>query len=343
MSLKLLDADWYALWTDETRNTIDLLGVSQQVCKFSEYLGQGCEHYIKLRNGLFLEICDYHFQEDVTIISQYPYDIYPRDVWVTFVIAGAVRTIHSGLTDYAFETPGKNYIEFIHEGVETEHCSAGDRILKVRIGIETEMLRRMSGGAAVTLPQELKLLVEAQEVPPSYRLETSTPEMQMILQQILNCPYQDWTRWFYLESKALELLILWLTQTANCDKLSQLCKLTGHDIDRVHQAKDILIERLKHPPSLLELARQVGLNDRKLKQGFRQVFGTTVFGYLHNYRMQQAQQLLIAGQTNVRETAQLVGYASQSAFNAAFKKRFGVNPKVMQRGEGGGEGKRKVI
>ncbi|MBE9170586.1 helix-turn-helix transcriptional regulator [Pleurocapsales cyanobacterium LEGE 06147] len=191
----------------------------------------------------------------------------------------------------------------------------------------------MSGGSVSALPKELKLLVEGQELPPSYRLETTTPEMQVILQQILNCPYQDWTRQFYLESKALELLILWLAQTAERDKVPELCKLSFSDIDCIHQARDILTHRLKQPPSLLELARQVGLNDRKLKQGFRQVFGTTVFGYLHDYRMQQAQQLLIAGQANVKETAQLVGYASQSVFNAAFKKKFGVNPKTIQRGK----------
>jgi AraC-like DNA-binding protein len=155
--------------------------------------------------------------------------------------------------------------------------------------------------------------------------------MHRTLQQILNCPYQGWTRQFYLESKALELLILWLAHAADSDKTFDLCKLSLDDIDRIHQAKDILTRRLNQPPSLLELARQVGLNDRKLKQGFRQIFGTTVFGYLHNYRMQQAQRLLMAGQMNVKETAQSVGYASQSAFNAAFKKRFGVNPKTVQR------------
>ena len=61
---------------------------------------------------------------------------------------------------------------------------------------------------------------------------------------------------------------------------------------RIHQAKDILIRQIDNPPSLLSLARQVGINDFKLKQGFRQVFGTTVFGYLHSHRMERAAQLL---------------------------------------------------
>jgi AraC family transcriptional regulator, transcriptional activator of the genes for pyochelin and ferripyochelin receptors len=190
-------------------------------------------------------------------------------------------------------------------------------------------LRQMSNGTA--LPKELQTLVEDQQICPCYRLDATTLEMQQVLQQILNCPYQDWTRRFYLESKALELLMLWLVHTTSSDKLSESYQLSSVDINCIHTAKDILICDLSHPPSLLELARQVGLNDRKLKQGFRQVFGTTVFGYLHDYRMQRAQQLLVAGQMNVNQVARWVGYASQSSFNAAFKKQFGINPKVAQR------------
>lgn len=64
-------------------------------------------------------------------------------------------------------------------------------------------------------------------------------------------------------------------------------------VERIHYTKDILIRNSNNPPSLLALARQVGLNDCTLKKGFRQVFGTSAFGYLHDYRMQQVQQLLL--------------------------------------------------
>lgn len=78
----------------------------------------------------------------------------------------------------------------------------------------------------------------------------------------------------------------------------------------------------------MTLARQVNLNDYKLKVGFKSVFGTTVFGCLHQHRMETAQQLLSQGHLNVKEVAQQVGYASQSRFAAAFRKQFGLNPKA---------------
>ena len=99
-------------------------------------------------------------------------------------------------------------------------------------------------------------------------------------------------------------------------------------MDRIHYAKAILMDNLSDPPTLGELAHRVSLNDYKLKVGFRQVFGTTVFGYLHQHRMEVARQLLAAQRMNVKEVARTVGYASQSRFATAFRKRFGMNPKA---------------
>lgn len=47
-----------------------------------------------------------------------------------------------------------------------------------------------------------------------------------------------------------------------------------------------------NPPTLSDLAQQVRLSNRKLEQGFHQVFNTTVFGYLRQYRLKIAGELL---------------------------------------------------
>jgi len=94
---------------------------------------------------------------------------------------------------------------------------------------------------------------------------------------------------------------------------------------------EVLVARLSDPPSLMELARLVGINDCKLKAGFRQVFGTTVFGYLHNCRMERSRQLLEAGEMSVAQAAQTVGFVNRSHFAIAFRKKFGVNPSTYRR------------
>ena len=109
----------------------------------------------------------------------------------------------------------------------------------------------------------------------------TTPEMQIILHQIVNCPFQGLIKEIYLQTKCLELMALKLEpDTAGERELMRSRILRGDDINRIYHARAILISDFDNPPSLLELARQVGLNDYKLKIGFRQVFNTTVFGYL---------------------------------------------------------------
>lgn len=121
-----------------------------------------------------------------------------------------------------------------------------------------------------------------------------------------------------------------MTTTITTIKSPQSSVLRPDDIERLHHAKEILISNLDNPPSLLNLARLVGINDRKLKQGFRQVFGTTVYGYFQEYRMRQAKRLLAEGSLNVTEVAYAVGYTSPSRFCDAFKRQFSITPKFYQ-------------
>ena len=107
-------------------------------------------------------------------------------------------------------------------------------------------------------------------------------------------------------------------------------RLKADDLERIYRARDILVQDLEQPPSLLELAQQAEMNDFKLKRGFRHVFGTTVFGYLHQCRMEKAQQLLETNADSIAQVAQTVGYASPSQFSAAFKRKFGISPKAYK-------------
>jgi len=155
--------------------------------------------------------------------------------------------------------------------------------------------------------------------------------MQIALRQILHCPYQGFTRRIFLESKVLELLSLLLGEEVERHSDKPLfANLKPDDVDRVHYAKEILLQNLINPPSLPELARQVGLNECTLKRGFRQVFGTTAFGYLYNHRLEEARQLLLERRLNVSEVAHALGFSNCSHLSRAFRQRYGVSPKQYQ-------------
>ncbi|MEM9451784.1 MAG: AraC family transcriptional regulator [Cyanobacteria bacterium P01_E01_bin.6] len=102
-------------------------------------------------------------------------------------------------------------------------------------------------------------------------------------------------------------------------------------MDGIYQAGKILASRLDNPPSVEELAQQVGLNRLKLNHGFHHVYGTTPFRYLRNCRLAQARLLLTDSMLSVEDIAYRVGYTSRSRFATAFCQLFGLNPKTLQR------------
>src|SRR5690554_8031136 len=96
---------------------------------------------------------------------------------------------------------------------------------------------------------------------------------------------------------------------------------------RIQQAKDILIKNIAEPPTLQENADEVGINIKKLKQGFKQVYDDTAYGFLFDYKMEYARKLLDSGTYNVNEVGSKNGYSTTSNVIAAFKKKFGATPK----------------
>jgi AraC-like DNA-binding protein len=149
-----------------------------------------------------------------------------------------------------------------------------------------------------------------------------------ILYDMLNCPLEGRYKQLYVKSKVGELLALELEayeQRANILNAGRFPRLKPSDIERMHQVRDIIISNIQSPCSLIDLAHQVGTNDAYLKKHFKEVFGATVFGYLHNIKMKEAESLLLAGRP-VAEVAFLTGYKHVSHFTRAFRKHFGVNP-----------------
>ena len=152
-----------------------------------------------------------------------------------------------------------------------------------------------------------------------------SPALKYVAYQILHCPLEGAARKLFLESKALEILA---HEVATFGEVNQFRspKVKTDELDRLEQARMILEQEFVDPPSIISLARRVGLNDFKLKRGFRQVFDTTVFGYVRALRMDKARALLESGRLNVTQVASATGYSCFGHFSAAFKKRFGILP-----------------
>lgn len=283
----------------------------------------GYRQMVNLHRGVNLLIDDYTLQEDLIVEPPSGSEAWLR-LEMSFMLSGKnhfeeVQPCHNFLT--ASWSSSSKCDQF--------HWQAGERVLKFDIHLEPNFFNTLLDEQFDVLPSLLRQLIKSSQPShhPFWHRQPTTAAMRSVIHQILHCPYEGLTRWLYWEGKVLELIALRLEQVSQSgSQIETVSGLHSEDIDLIYYASDILLQRLDNPPSLLELARLVGLNDHKLKQGFRQVFGTTVFGCLQTHRMERACQLLKQQQSIVM-VATAVGYASPTAFSGAFRRQLGVSPK----------------
>ncbi len=151
------------------------------------------------------------------------------------------------------------------------------------------------------------------------------------LNQIHQTMYQGLILRTFLESKVLELLALVLSQYGDDQKpSSEQVMLREHDEEALLKAKKIVMDRLQNPPSIKELARMVGINEFKLKSGYKQLFHTTIYQHIRQERLNLAKVLLAEDRWNVGQVARQIGYTNKSHFATKFKEKFGMFPKQFQ-------------
>lgn len=151
-----------------------------------------------------------------------------------------------------------------------------------------------------------------------------TTEMYLAASQVFTTLFMGSTRQLYLEAKALELLAIQIEHMTR-ESLSEK-SLSGSDLKRIRSAGEILIHKMQAPPTITALARMVGINEFKLKKGFKQVFGSTIFQFLQYHRMAYAKDMILSKGATVNQAADFVGYVNIGHFIACYKKTFGTTP-----------------
>lgn len=150
--------------------------------------------------------------------------------------------------------------------------------------------------------------------------------LMVVLNQLSTVNLSEAAEKLYYQGKVLELLSLYFSErkadTESCPFLND-----EETVRKIKHAKEFLLKNSDSPPSLKELAKMAGLNEYQLKVGFKQIYGNTVFGFLLDHKLDNAQLLLDTGKYKVNEVAYQIGYTNPSHFIAAFKKKFGVTPK----------------
>ncbi|CAL1519871.1 AraC family transcriptional regulator [Chitinophaga sp. MM2321] len=165
----------------------------------------------------------------------------------------------------------------------------------------------------------------------SFTLESQAPlmtaKMKYIFDTIWQTPDPVGLKKLYIESKVLDLLSLqWASLLSLTQTKQKSLSLSASEIDKLHIARTIIESRLDNPPSLAVLSKLCQLNEFKLKKGFRELFNTSVFGYVSETRLDRARKMIAEGEKNISEIAWSLGYSHPQHFQRAFKKHYGITP-----------------
>lgn len=149
-----------------------------------------------------------------------------------------------------------------------------------------------------------------------------------VLDGLLNHSYSGALENIFMNAKVHELLLYSLECLVDDKEEGFNCKFLADETgrDRIYQARDILLQHIGDPITIKELSRKVAMNECYLKKGFKEVFGTTIFDFYQQQRMEHAKYLLYEKGLSVTDVSALLGYSSISHFSAAFKKHTGLKP-----------------
>ncbi len=179
------------------------------------------------------------------------------------------------------------------------------------------------------LPERLRVLLSLSgaEIRCLMPPDRSTPETSQLVKDIMSCPFKGLVRTCIVEAKARQFLAL-IMQRLESDLVdpSENARMAKVDMQKIHEARDILVSDLQNPPTIEELARKMAMNRQKLKQDFKFVFEKTIYQYLIHKRMQVAKKLMLEQNIPVQEVAKKVGYENASHFSKRFKGHFDMLP-----------------
>lgn len=274
---------------------------------------------ILLEKGFFVSL----FKNETDELQQFSRDIDNQFIQFHFCLKGSSR-FNFNNNSYSFDILDSRHM-LLYNTLQNlpVNLDLRSKSWVISVFISIEMFHSLFSKEAAYIP----FLSDENKVKKYYDDGQTSPQMAIVLNQILNFNVNSSIKTLYVKGKVYELLSLFFNTNEGVGNEKCPFLIDEDYVKKIKKAKNIIIERMSEPPSLQELADEVGLSLKKIKEGFKQIYGDSVFSFLFNYKMEFARKLLETNTVNVNEVGLQVGYSTSSHFIAAFKKKFGITPK----------------
>jgi len=248
-----------------------------------------------------------------------------QTVDINFVLDGNIKGTYKGLGAEFGLVGGTNNLKFTPSQTSSHHA-ARQRVDMFAIGIEKNYFLDLIGYDNSWAEGVQRKMERNEDFFGAKEFMSTTPKMHAVLHSIRNMKASPMTR-IMTQSLTLELLALHIEQLACLtDSKHGSSDIPPADMEKLYSAKDFIERHFLEDLTLTNVCREVMLNEFKLKNGFKTLFGTSVIRYVRQLRMDFAQNLLRDNKMTVEEVAGKLGYRYPNHFSVAYKKHFGVVP-----------------
>lgn len=273
----------------------------------------------KRKNNIYLTNSSYFFNKNIAIKEEVDFD----NISLYFITKGDTFFLNNK-GDKIMLPASSNNLAFIHQGhSEKGFCKKESLNQSIGIHLSVAYFKNLVNLYPDLFATFFTRYTRSESFYLNEKFMPTEPYFYHIISQIENSHLMGTSCNAYVDAKILELLCL---QFKSVNQLNVPYKPISYDTDKILEAKSILLSNIHNPPSVKELALKVGTNSNKLRQGFKEMFSNTVYGYLFDYKMELAHHLLLDTDKTIIEIATECGYEYASHFCTAFKRKFKVSP-----------------
>ncbi len=289
--------------------------------------GQGYWEFLRLASDMFVMVSDMTYRESV------PVRVLGEDfIEFHFRLAGTLSLDHA--PDTRMEVTGPSLLIWRQAaGCDiTEYIHGGSRDTTVTLYCRPSVLERYFGNYMDSLSENAQACLGASCSDIVSLRPVLYPSLLRRVMEFAQPPVQGALKLAYFESVAGQILceVINLLR-ADQSEVLEACRLSDRDIRCLSQARELIHNQYTPPMTISDLARNVGMSATKLKNGFRTLYGKTIYDFANELRMEYARELLKKADTPIASVSETLGYEFQNSFTVAFKRQFGLLPKDYRR------------
>lgn len=287
----------------------------EQQLTIPSHIGKGSLIRTKIRPGMEIMLTDVTFQQDMKLHIQESCQLFE----LSYCVNGEIHCDWNGKNSLTIAQTGNVlFLEDIRV-YEEKKADIRNQLLEIRF-TPVELLRY-----AEDVTEKRKMEKWLNHHRGNIDQYPNTPAIQRCVSEMIHCKHFGAMKRLYLESKALEFLALF-GESDGYGHVGGNMMLRRSDISKLELAHELVQEHFEQPLSIRALSKRIEMNEFKLKKGFRELFGMTIFELVRQKRMEKALWYLEVERLNVGEAAASVGYSNASNFTTAFRKHYGCNP-----------------